>query len=214
MNQSILADAEQFVKDNLGHDSTGHDWYHSDRVRKLAVHIAKKEQIGDCFIIELAALLHDIPDDKLNDNEEAGLVLLDTWFQKNGLLESQVREIKKIIESISYSAGQTVLPSIEAKIVQDADRIDALGAIGIARTFAYGGKKGQLLYDPDISVRDSMNKQEYRIGKSTSINHFHEKLLKLTDMLHTDTAKAIAKERHQYMEEFLQQFTKEWDVKL
>lgn len=213
MNQSIR-DAEQFVKENLGQDSTGHDWYHSDRVRKIAVHIAKKEQIGDCFIIELAALLHDITDDKLYDNEEMGLALLDTWFRRNNLPSFQVREIKQIIDSISYSEGQTVLPSIEAKIVQDADRIDALGAIGIARTFAYGGKKGQLLYDPAISVRDSMNKEEYRNGKSTSIHHFHEKLLKLTDMLHTDTAKAIAKERHQYMEEFLQQFNKEWDVLL
>ncbi len=158
--------------------------------------------------------MHDIPDDKLHDNEETGLALLDTWFRRNNLPSFQVREIKQIIDSISYSEGQTVLPSIEAKIVQDADRIDALGAIGIARTFAYGGKKGQLLYDPAISVRDSMNKEEYRNGKSTSIHHFHEKLLKLTDMLHTDTAKAIAKERHQYMQQFLQQFNKEWDVLL
>ena len=213
MNQSIR-DAEQFVKENLGQDSTGHDWYHSDRVRKIAVHIAKKEQLGDSFIIELAALLHDIPDDKLHDNEETGLALLDSWFRRNNLADCQVKEIKQIIDSISYSKGQTDLPSIEAKIVQDADRIDALGAIGIARTFAYGGKKGQLLYDPAISVRDSMNKEEYRNGTSTSIHHFHEKLLKLSDMLHTDTAKVIAKERHQYMEEFLQQFNKEWDVLL
>lgn len=213
MNQSIR-DAEQFVKENLGQDSTGHDWYHSDRVRKIAVHIAKKEQLGDSFIIELAALLHDIPDDKLHDNEETGLALLDSWFRRNNLADCQVKEIKQIIDSISYSKGQTDLPSIEAKIVQDADRIDALGAIGIARTFAYGGKKGQLLYDPAISVRDSMNKEEYRNGTSTSIHHFHEKLLKLSDMLHTDTAKAIAKERQQYMEEFLQQFNKEWDVLL
>lgn len=213
MNQSIR-DAEQFVKENLGQDSTGHDWYHSDRVRKIAVHIAKKEQIGDGSIIELAALLHDIPDDKLHDNEETGLALLDTWFRKNKLPEFQVREIKQIIDSISYSEEQKALPSIEAKIVQDADRLDALGAIGIARTFAYGGKKGQLLYDPAIAVRDSMTKEEYRNGTSTSIHHFHEKLLKLSDMLHTDTAKAIAKERHQYMEDFLQQFNKEWDVLL
>lgn len=106
---------------------------------------SEKEQLGDSFIIELAALLHDIPDDKLHDNEETGLALLDSWFRRNNLADCQVKEIKQIIDSISYSKGQTDLPSIEAKIVQDADRIDALGAIGIARTFAYGGKKGQLL---------------------------------------------------------------------
>lgn len=212
MNPFYLKEAEAFVKKQLGRDASGHDWFHIDRVRKLSLHIAHTENTGDLFVIEMAALLHDIPDAKLHETEDAGMLFLRDWLTQIKLPNEQEQAIMGIISTISFSSGISKLPSIEAKIVQDADRIDAIGAIGIARTFAYGGKKGQLLYDPSIEIREHMTKQEYRTGQSTSIHHFYEKLLKLKDMLHTDTAKKIAAERHAFMELFLQQFYKEWDV--
>ncbi|RFU61697.1 HD domain-containing protein [Bacillus sp. V59.32b] len=214
MNQSYIQKAEEFVKNQLGNDASGHDWFHIDRVRKLSLHIAHTENSGDLFVVEMAALLHDIPDGKLHENEEAGLDILMNWFKEIKLSEDREKAITKIISTISFSAGISELPSIEAKIVQDADRLDAIGAIGIARTFAYGGKKGQPMYDPSIEVRENMTKQEYRSGNSTSVHHFYEKLLLLKDMLHTGTAKKIAAERHDFMNRFLQQFYEEWDVRL
>ena len=214
MQKTIIEQTESFVYEQLKSDVSGHDWYHINRVRKLALHIAREEKKGNVFIIEMAALLHDIPDDKLNDDTEAGWSKLDDWLDMTGVDMNTVREIKEIISTISYSAGEMDLTSVEAEIVQDADRLDALGAIGIARTFAYGGKKGQPMYDPSLSVREEMTKQEYRMGKSSSVHHFYEKLLRLQDLLNTDTAKDIARERHEYMVRFLEEFYKEWDVRL
>ncbi|MFJ7636925.1 MULTISPECIES: HD domain-containing protein [unclassified Peribacillus] len=214
MQKTIIEQTESFVYEQLKSDVSGHDWYHINRVRKLALHIAREEKKGNEFIIEMAALLHDIPDDKLNDDMEAGWNKLDDWLKMTGVDLNTVKEIKEIISTISYSAGEVNLTSIEAEIVQDADRLDALGAIGIARTFAYGGKKGQPMYDPSLSVREEMTKQEYRMGKSSSVHHFYEKLLRLQDLLNTDTAKNIASERHEYMVRFLEEFYKEWDVRL
>ncbi|PLT34942.1 HD domain-containing protein [Bacillus sp. V5-8f] len=212
MNRFYIEQAEAFVKNQLGNDTSGHDWNHIDRVRKLALHIARGGNQGNHFIIEMAALLHDIPDGKLHDSEDEGWNILMNWFSQIKLPPEAERAIIDIISTISFSAGVDVLPSVEAKIVQDADRLDAIGAIGIARTFAYGGKKGQAIYDPDIEVREHMSKQEYRSGRSSSVHHFYEKLLKLKGMLHTDTARKIANERHEFMETFLRQFYKEWDV--
>ena len=214
MQKTIIEQTESFVYEQLKSDVSGHDWYHINRVRKLALHIAREEKKGNVFIIEMAALLHDIPDDKLNDDTEAGWSKLDDWLDMAGVDQNTVREIKEIISTISYSAGEMDLTSVEAEIVQDADRLDALGAIGIARTFAYGGKKGQPMYDPSLSVRKEMTKQEYRMGRSSSVHHFYEKLLRLQDLLNTDTAKDIARERHEYMVRFLEEFYKEWDVRL
>ena len=211
MQKTIIEQTESFVYEQLKSDVSGHDWYHINRVRKLALHIAREEKKGNVFIIEMAALLHDIPDDKLNDDTEAGWSKLDDWLDMTGVDLNTVREIKEIISTISYSAGGMDLTSVEAEIVQDADRLDALGAIGIARTFAYGGKKGQPMYDPSLSVREEMTKQEYRMGRSSSVHHFYEKLLRLQDLLNTDTAKDIARE---YMVRFLEEFYKEWDVRL
>lgn len=212
MKKEIIVRTESFVKEVLGEDSTGHDWYHIERVRKNALYIAEKENTGDRFIIEMAALLHDIPDEKLNETKEAGeKKLMD--FLESFVLEKNVQEkIIEIIGSISYKGGKkTELMSVEAKIVQDADRLDAIGAIGIGRTFAYGGKKGHLLFDPAIKVREEMTEKEYRTGKSSTIHHFYEKLLKLKDLLNTDTAREMASKRHQFMEQFLEQFYNEWD---
>jgi uncharacterized protein len=212
MNEQIIEQTVTYVRNELGEDATGHDWYHVDRVRRAALHICDQEQAGDPFIIEMAALLHDIPDEKLNDSAEAGRNKLDLFFQSIKLPNDVQNAIVQIIESISYKGGRkTELTSVEAKIVQDADRLDAIGAIGIARAFAYGGKKGQPIYDPAVNVREEMSLEEYRKGKSTSIHHFYEKLLKLKDLLNTDTAKKMAEGRHQMMEQFLEQFYLEWD---
>ena len=206
--------AEEFVKTELGKDSSGHDWHHIDRVRKNARLIWSKEQQGDWFIIEMAALLHDIPDDKLNESEEAGWVKLDSFLQSLQLDSETSSRIKSCIETVSYKGGRVVaLESIEAEIVQDADRLDALGAIGIARTFAFGGKKGHPIYEPDLDVRGEMTLEEYRNGDSSSVNHFYEKLLKLKDKMNTEQARLLAEERHRFMETFLDQFYSEWNGK-
>lgn len=209
-----IAMAEEFVKTELGKDSSGHDWHHIDRVRKNARLIWSKEQQGDSFIIEMAALLHDIPDDKLNESEEAGWMKLDSFLQSIQLDNETSSRIKNCIESVSFKGGRVIeLASIEAEIVQDADRLDALGAIGIARTFAFGGKKGHPIYEPDLNVRGQMTLDEYRNGDSSSVNHFYEKLLKLKDKMNTEQAKQLAEERHKFMETFLEQFYNEWNGK-
>lgn len=212
MKNQIIDATEKFVHNELGDDATGHDWFHVDRVRNNALHICKKEMTGDPFIIEMAALLHDIPDEKLNESASAGRAKLNSFFQTITLPDEARTHITQIIESISYKGGRNrVLETVEAKIVQDADRLDAIGAIGIARAFAYGGKKGQPIYDPSIHVREEMTSEEYRNGKSTSIHHFYEKLLKLKDLLNTDTARKMAATRQQTMQVFLEQFYQEWD---
>ncbi|MGG1674717.1 HD domain-containing protein [Neobacillus sp. NRS-1170] len=208
----VIKQTEEFVRQELGEDATGHDWFHVDRVRRNALHICTEEKAGDPFIIEMAALLHDIPDEKLNESAEKGKQKLESFLSSISITDTDKNHIVKIIESISYKGGRkTTLESIEAKIVQDADRLDAIGAIGIARAFAYGGKKGQPIYDPSISVRKEMSLEEYRKGKSTSIHHFYEKLLKLRDLLNTEAAKNISASRHKMMVLFLEQFYQEWD---
>jgi uncharacterized protein len=208
----LIEQAEIFVRNELGEDATGHDWYHVDRVRRNALHICKQEKKGDPFIIEMAALLHDIPDEKLNKTIEQGRRRLDSFLNKMMINDEAKGHIEEIIDSISYKGGQkTELKTMEAKIVQDADRIDAIGAIGIARAFAYGGKKGQSIYDPAVQIREKMTLEEYRKGKSTSVHHFYEKLLKLKDLLNTDTARKMAEKRQQMMLSFLEQFYQEWD---
>ena len=208
----MIEQTENYVRDELGEDATGHDWFHVDRVRRNALHICKEETAGDAFVIEMAALLHDISDEKLNESSKKGEEKLESYLQTLPLTNDDKGHINQIIASISFKGGQaTTLSTIEAKIVQDADRLDAIGAIGIARAFAYGGKKGQSIYDPSISVRNEMTVEEYRKGKSTSVHHFYEKLLKLKDLLNTDTARKMAESRQQMMVSFLEQFYQEWD---
>ncbi len=212
LKNPIIELTEEFVRNELSEDATGHDWFHVDRVRRNALHICKEEQAGEAFIIEMAALLHDIPDEKLNESIEKGEEKLDTYLKTISLTDIDKKHIKQIIGTISFKGGQnTALSTIEAEIVQDADRLDAIGAIGIARAFAYGGKKGQPIYDPSVKVRDEMSLEEYRKGKSTSIHHFYEKLLKLKDLLNTESARKMAESRQQMMDTFLEQFYQEWD---
>ncbi|MEH7346638.1 HD domain-containing protein [Bacillus sp. JJ1532] len=210
--EAVLQKTESFVRDLLGEDCTGHDWFHIERVRRNALYICEKENKGDPFIIEMAALLHDVPDEKLNSSKEEGERKLFNFLEALELEQKVRDQIIEIIGSISFKGGKkSVLTSIEAKIVQDADRLDAIGAIGIARTFAFGGKKGQPIYSPDFQIREAMTEEEYRKGKSSSIHHFYEKLLKLKDLLNTDTAKEIAEKRHQLMENYLEEFFNEWN---
>ncbi|AIC93503.1 MULTISPECIES: HD domain-containing protein [Shouchella] len=207
----ILQHTENWVRQRLEKDTTGHDWFHTERVRNVAKTVAHVEE-ADVFIVEMAALLHDTIDDKLVANEEQAVQAVEQFLEEQQLEKKQVDHILEIIQSISFSKGME-LRTIEAKIVQDADRIDAMGAIGIARAFQYSGSKQQAIYDPAIAVREQMTKEEYRNGPSSAINHFYEKLLKLKDGLHTNAAIEIAEKRHHYMEQFLTQFSLEWEGK-
>lgn len=212
--EQLIAKTEEFVKQEMSTDSTGHDWFHIDRVRKTALEIWEIEKVGDPLIIELAALLHDISDEKLHSTKEEGEEKLTSFLKQLSLEESKKHQIKEIIETISFKGGNNhSITSVEAAIVQDADRLDAIGAIGIARAFAYGGKKGQPIYDPSISVRKSMTNEEYRKGNSSSINHFYEKLLKLKEKMNTTTGREIAERRHAFMEDFLNEFYNDWNGK-
>ncbi|XJZ25895.1 HD domain-containing protein [Bacillota bacterium Lsc_1132] len=212
MKSEILQQTENFVHREFFGEATGHDWFHVERVRKNAMNIWSHENAGDPFTIEMAALLHDVSDEKLNVSAEKGREKLALFLQSLDLSAEVKNRIMDIIESISFKGGSMdEAASIEAKIVQDADRLDAIGAIGIARVFAYGGKKGQPIYDPSLHVRENMSVEEYRNGKSSSIHHFYEKLLKLKDRMNTDAAKKMAENRHQVMEAFLEEFYKEWN---
>ncbi|TCZ79870.1 HD domain-containing protein [Paenibacillus albiflavus] len=207
----IIQLAELFVKEELGKDSSGHDFWHIQRVRQMAVRIAAEEG-ADLFVCELAALLHDIPDEKLNDSKEAGLNKLNSWLDEYVADHGVKEQILSIITNMSYSGGhKPAMDSLEGRVVQDADRLDAIGAIGIARTFAYGGAKGRLMYDPEHPPEEFMTEEQYRKSNGSSINHFYEKLLKLKDLMNTKYAKQIATSRHEYMEGFLTQFYQEWN---
>ncbi|MCA0147893.1 HD domain-containing protein [Rossellomorea vietnamensis] len=210
MERKELDRVIDYLKQEYIGESTGHDWYHLDRVRKQALRIAREEQVSHTYIIELAALLHDVPDEKFVGEEE-GKKKLDDILMNLTLNEEDMTLLKSIIYSISYKGGhEAELTATEAKIVRDADRLDAIGAIGIARTFAYGGRKGREMYNPGFQVREHMTVEEYRNGDSSSIHHFHEKLLKLKDLMCTETGRILAEERHEFMMRFLEQFNKEW----
>lgn len=209
--QAIVADTKQMVKDKLMNEGTGHDWYHIERVWKTASKLADKEQ-ANSFIVELAALLHDLIDDKLVKDKGQAVQEVEYWLEGAGVSSSDADRIMDIIQSISFKGGNgRKLTSLEAQIVQDADRLDAIGAIGIARCFAYAGSKGNLLFDPELSVREEMTEKEYREGPSSAVHHFYEKLLKLKERMNTDTAKELAEERHAFMEDYLMQFFEEWE---
>jgi len=203
----------QYVRSLLLNERTGHDWYHIERVTKLAHYIAEREG-ANLFIVKMAALLHDLADDKVASDEESGLKQVEDWLKSQEIPFEDQQKILSIITTISFKGGNGLpVESLEAKVVQDADRLDALGAIGIARTFVYAGAKGDPMYDPTIDVRDKMTKEEYRHGKSSAIHHFYEKLLKLRGLMNTKTGKQLADERHEQLEQFLKTFFQEWDEK-
>ncbi|MDY8091775.1 HD domain-containing protein [Paenibacillus polymyxa] len=204
----IIQKAEPFVQQQLEHDHSGHDWWHIDRVRKLSLKIAAKEG-ADSFICELAALLHDVADEKLNDSKQAGLDKVEQWLLLHVNDLEVIAHVMTIIATMSYNGGQNPpMETLEGQVVQDADRLDALGAIGIARTFMYAGSKGSMMHHPD----KDFSQHEYRAAGKSAIYHFYEKLLKLQDLMNTTYARELAEVRHQWMEMYLEQFYREWNV--
>lgn len=213
--QLVIQKTAVFVKERLENDTSGHDWWHTYRVWKLSVFIAKAEG-ADEFIVQLAALLHDVADWKFNKNNlKAGSNVSRKWLSKLCLDERTIREVCYIVENISFKGARVKsdMRTKEGEVVQDADRLDSLGAIGIARTFAYGGHKGRKIYDPDIKPILHKSFEEYSNAKSSSINHFYEKLLLLKDLMNTKTGKKIAQKRHRFLKIFLREFLKEWESK-
>lgn len=215
--KNIISKTTHYVKKLLSGEGSGHDWWHIFRVTQMAKKLAKKEG-ADMFVVEMAALLHDIADRKLNNgDEEAGLEKVKMFL--SSCIDDQTisAHILKIISSYSYTshlkAGRD-MATIEGKVVQDADRLDALGAIGIARTFSYGGHAGRALYDPAIKPRSDVTVKDYTTAPSPSINHFYEKLLLLKGLMNTNSAKKIAIKRHNYLLEFLHRFYEEWQGKI
>lgn len=204
------------VQEKLEGTESGHDWFHIERVWKLSLKIQEKEG-GDKLIIELAALLHDIADPKFHNGDETlASKIVRNFLTEQNLDPSVMEKVIFIIENMSFKNRNDApenLP-LELKIVQDADRLDAIGAIGIARTFNFGGYKNNLMYHPDIKPKLNQTKEEYKKSNGTTINHFYEKLLLLKDLLNTDTAKNIADHRHQFMLQFLEEFYNEWNVNL
>lgn len=202
-----------FVKKTLEHAEGGHDWFHILRVYNNAVHIAKDEKV-DGFVVALGALLHDIADSKFhNGDETVGPQKAREFLFGINTDSAVIEHVVNIIKNISFKGGNVTqeFKSPELDVIQDADRLDAIGAIGIARTFNYGGFKNRKIFDPSIKPDLKMTKEEYKASTAPTINHFYEKLLLLKDRMNTKTGKKIALNRHQFMEEFLDQFYAEWD---
>lgn len=205
-----LAAAEAFAREHLDGDSSGHDWWHAQRVRWLAREIARTEG-ADGFVCELAALLHDVADDKIAGDEETGLRRVRAWLEAQEVAEADREHVLEIIATMSFGGGnRPPMRTLEGRVVQDADRLDAIGAIGIARAFAFGGSRGRALYEPGEQARSYANKAEYRASGASSIMHFHEKLLLLKDRMNTVYGRRLAEGRHRYMEAFLEEFMREW----
>lgn len=210
---SLIDNTILFVKQKLENAEAGHDWFHMERVYKNALLIAQDE-VCDIQIVKLGALLHDIADSKFNDGDElVGPKVAREFLESQNVSEEVIVHVVNIIENISFKGGnfEKKFNSIELEIVQDADRLDAIGAIGIARTFNYGGFKNRQLYNPEIAPKLNMSKEEYKKSEAPTINHFYEKLLLLKDKMNTKTGKQLAQERHKFMELFLSQFYAEWD---
>ncbi len=210
--EKILQEVAAYVEQRLSGEGSGHDWWHIVRVRKLAEKLALAEG-GDSFICQLAALVHDLVDDKLVADEGLALAEVRDLLTRVGVAANQTDQVLTIIQSISYKGGnQNHLDlTLEGQIVQDADRLDAMGAIGVARTMAYSGHHQRIIHDPEVAVRQNMTLDQYRSHQGTAITHFYEKLLLLKDLMNTKTAQELAKGRHAFLEAYLDQFFAEWD---
>jgi uncharacterized protein len=211
--ENLIAKTKTFVQQQLQNAEGGHDWFHIERVYNNALLIAQGENC-DIVIVQLGALLHDIADSKFhNGDETVGPAMAWEFLEKENVPEEIIIHVVNIIENISFKGGNTErkFSSIELDIVQDADRLDALGAIGVARAFNYGGFKNRALYNPAIQPNLNMTKEEYKATTAPTINHFYEKLLLLKDRMNTATGRKIAEGRHQFMETFLEQFYAEWN---
>jgi uncharacterized protein len=212
-NTELVQNTIQFVKGKLKDAEGGHDWFHIERVYKNAMLIAQSEDV-DHTVVGLGALLHDIADSKFhNGDESVGPKVAREWLRGQKTDKGTIDHVIQIIKNISFKGGnqEQAFRSAELDVVQDADRLDAIGAIGIARTFNYGGFKDMKIYDPSVPPKLNMTKEEYKKSKSPTINHFYEKLLLLKDRMNTETGKRLAQKRHEYMEGFLEQFYQEWN---
>lgn len=217
MNQeTVIQKTIDFVKEVLSDAEGGHDWWHIFRVWKISKHIAQTEKVN-MFIVELGALLHDIADSKFYDgDEEIGPRKAREFLSSLNVQEDVIIHVENIISNISFKGGKHTqkFKSPELDVIQDADRLDAVGAIGIARTFNYGGHKGREIYNPEIKPNLNMTKEEYKSSNAPTLNHFYEKLLLLKDRMNTKTGKSMAENRHKFMEQFLDEFYKEWNGEL
>lgn len=216
-NKKIIEETIKFVKQTLKDDSTGHDWYHIERVWEMAKYIAQKEKDVDLFVIELAALLHDIADWKFQGGDDtASSKVSEEWLRKQGVDQKTIDHVSEIAHHVSFKGAKVKneIETIEGKIVQDADRLDAMGAIGIARVFATGGKFGRPIYDPNVKPMLHTTFEQYKKSGNFSINHFYEKLLLLKDMMNTKIGKQLAQKRHRFLEQYLKEFFLEWNGKI
>lgn len=211
---AAIEKTKKFVKRELSDDFPAHDWWHVYRVWRNAIRIGKDEGV-DLFTVQLAALLHDIEDWKFSDEEMTGSEKARNWLDGLKVDEKTVSHVCEIIENISFKGAgvRSSMRTEEGKVVQDADRLDAIGAIGIARCFAYGGSRGRQIHDPEEKPGDHESFEDYKNSKSSSINHFHEKLLLLKERMNTESAKQIAEGRHEFMRVFLDRFHEEWEGK-
>ena len=215
-NNEIIEQLIKQIKGQFENDSSGHDWFHIERVWKLAKQIAVKEN-ANVFVVELGALLHDIADHKfVADFEEESIKRTKELLEPLMVNDDIIEQVQHIVLNCSFKGGveKNKMKSLEGKIVQDADKLDAIGAIGIARTFAFGGKFGSILYDPEVKPINHQSLESYQKNRTHTINHFYEKLLLLKDLMYTQTGKQIAEQRHQFMEDFLTQFYNEWEAKI
>lgn len=212
-NLEITRITENFIASEFHSEGSGHDWFHVDRVRKMALRIGHQEGCN-IFVTEMAALLHDLDDWKLTGSDYLYPSKAEKWLDSIGLNAEDTKHILRIIADVSFKGAgiETPVTSVESAVVQDADRLDAIGAIGIARTFAYGGYKNRLIYDPSIPPVMHHDFQEYKKSTAPTINHFYEKLLLLKERMNTETARIIAEERHQFMKDYLSQFFYEWEA--
>lgn len=210
MKENIIELARAYVENKFENEYSGHDYFHTLRVFNMATNIAKSEG-ADIEMVQLAALLHDVDDRKISPQTYKKQTNARSFLKLNSVDDIRIESICQIIREISFGANDSAPTTLESKCVQDADRLDAIGAIGIARAFAYGGNHNRHMYHPEIKPQLNMTKEEYVKSESTTINHFYEKLFKLTDLMNTNTAKSIAIERDKYMKQFVLEFMDEWE---
>ena len=210
----IIEKTAEYIKKEFSDDSSGHDWWHIYRVWKNALNICEHEK-ADAFIVQLAALLHDLDDWKFNPEGDETPIRAKAWLEQSGVDAGISHQVCEIITHLSFKGAdvKNKINTIEGMIVQDADRLDAIGAIGVGRAFAYGGFKGRMMYDPDSPPQLHQSFEQYKNSQSATINHFYEKLLLLKDRMNTATAKRIAEKRHEFMLQFLGHFMNEWEGK-
>lgn len=212
----LIEETKSYVEKKFTQESTGHDWWHIYRVWRLAKHIAKHEKKVNLLIVELSALLHDIADFKFHGGDlEAGPKAAREWLESLKAKEEVIAAVEDIVRNVSFKGAhvKSDLSSKEGQIVHDADKLDAIGAIGVARVFAYSGAHGRVIHDPAIKPSLHSSFEDYHQAEPTAINHFYEKLLLLKDRMYTSTGKNLAESRHAYMESFLEEFYQEWEGK-